>query len=71
MGTAQGEYDAARLLLVMNNEDLEYLRQALLDTPDDTRLAEAVAQKERMRVAYVHMVAETLIRLERERSSEG
>lgn len=68
MGTAQGEYDAARLLLVMTNEDLEYLRQVLLDTPDDARLAAAVAQKERMRLAYIQLVAETLIRVKKERS---
>lgn len=71
MGTAEGEYDAARLLLVMTNEDLEYLRQALLETPDDARLAAAVTKQEHMRLAYIELVAETLIRLERERGAKG
>ena len=66
MGTAQGDYDAARLLLVMNDEDLAYLRQALLDTPNDARLVATVAQKERMRAAYLILVDEARVRLEQE-----
>lgn len=46
MATAQSDFDAARLLLVKVEEDLEYLDQALRDTPDDPRLIDAVRAKE-------------------------
>lgn len=65
MGKAQDDYDAARLLLVMVNEDLEFLRQALQDAPDDHRLAKIIQETERMRVAYAGLVAECLLRLQR------
>lgn len=66
MATAQQEYDAARLLLVLLDEDLEYLRQALQDTPGDARLAETVAARERMRLAYVELVEVARARLDQE-----
>lgn len=66
MPSAQDDYDAARLLLVLLDEDLDYLRQALQDTPDDARLAAAVAMRERMRIAYLALIEEARSRLDRD-----
>jgi hypothetical protein len=68
MATAQSEYDAARLLLVTVNEDLEYLRQAQQVTPTDHRLASTIQFKERMRVAYMALVEECRLKLEGDQS---